>query len=664
MDIPSAFQAEWEMAKRLPTDLIAGGAKRLNEIVTDPDKSLSDVGVGFAIGSGLILLSKCPGGTALVKGFAQPMVAVAAGVDLGNRLTPAADLFRDPTKVEQVSKEVGYNLGSMVVEYPLMAAGGMGSLSASRALGGESSRVASLLRNVMPTAQFRPALALATEGGGAGLSHMSSVKTEIGYNRPNVRAEVASDKAIPAVEFPKIGEKVVKFDEAQIKYAGTRAEIETRLANITHDPTGVKIAMHDGSTVTHSSDAVTVRTAGGDKVVVGRGNPRTELSDGTVITFGDSTLPYAIRTTLKDGTELETLGLEGGVRVKQTDGTSTVIKPEASAERQAVHGDISLVKDKYGSFALRLPDNTEIGGFMLYHVGLKDGTTISSRTVDLPNGTKISKDDVKSIRADHPLNEGGKALLLTTQMTDGTTVSKLGSTLLTRLEDKTQLYMQNERLVTRSNEDVYVTRSKDAVTVRQPDGVETTLSDDGRTVVEAGSKLPPFTPLGYLPEGQFQATWPEFVKRFDTSPERHELLERLEPRLIHLKETGVQEVAIGGSFVTTKAKPNDVDGLFDPQGVNFERLKSLDLPLGMQDPALQRRTYPGINFAEFASHGTTYDAAKRFFQVSREVGVREGGNMFRKIRLGEQKIGLIVLRHDGLPSEPLKELHRMISTDA
>lgn len=113
---------------------------------------------------------------------------------------------------------------------------------------------------------------------------------------------------------------------------------------------------------------------------------------------------------------------------------------------------------------------------------------------------------------------------------------------------------------------------------------------------ERRAAIPRFTEHGYLPKGEYYPTWDEFVARYGTTSERALLLSRLEPRLIALREAGVQEVTIGGSFITNKKAPRDIDAIFDRRAVNFRRLRELDPALASERPEWQNAAYPGVGF--------------------------------------------------------------------
>lgn len=75
-----------------------------------------------------------------------------------------------------------------------------------------------------------------------------------------------------------------------------------------------------------------------------------------------------------------------------------------------------------------------------------------------------------------------------------------------------------------------------------------------------------------LPPGIHEATWQEVVQRYGTSERRNEILAGLLRALRALKAAGCRRVYIDGSFVTSKEVPEDFDGCWDVEGVDFDQL--------------------------------------------------------------------------------------------
>ena len=75
------------------------------------------------------------------------------------------------------------------------------------------------------------------------------------------------------------------------------------------------------------------------------------------------------------------------------------------------------------------------------------------------------------------------------------------------------------------------------------------------------------------------ATWAEFVDRFNFSPRRAAILGRVIIALHHLADAGVSRVFIGGSFVTSKKQPKDMDVLIDTFGADPARVHPMFIDL-------------------------------------------------------------------------------------
>ena len=71
--------------------------------------------------------------------------------------------------------------------------------------------------------------------------------------------------------------------------------------------------------------------------------------------------------------------------------------------------------------------------------------------------------------------------------------------------------------------------------------------------------IPPLTPTGHLPAGIHQASLGELTTRFGHGPARFTLLEQLAEAAPAMQAAGVRDVLVGGSFVTSKAVPGDLD---------------------------------------------------------------------------------------------------------
>ena len=89
--------------------------------------------------------------------------------------------------------------------------------------------------------------------------------------------------------------------------------------------------------------------------------------------------------------------------------------------------------------------------------------------------------------------------------------------------------------------------------------------------------MPPFTESGYLPPGIWAMSWVDFWERYGYNSRRANLLSGLMFALKLLVRSNCQTIYIGGSFITNKERPNDIDGCFDGMGID----------IGMLDPVFQ-----------------------------------------------------------------------------
>jgi len=86
---------------------------------------------------------------------------------------------------------------------------------------------------------------------------------------------------------------------------------------------------------------------------------------------------------------------------------------------------------------------------------------------------------------------------------------------------------------------------------------------------------------GLLPEGMHHADWSEFVARFGQTDRRHRQTQGLLMALLSLQTAGCKRAYIGGSFVSAKEDPGDVDYVFDAEGMDKSKL----------DPMLDRNNH-------------------------------------------------------------------------
>lgn len=107
--------------------------------------------------------------------------------------------------------------------------------------------------------------------------------------------------------------------------------------------------------------------------------------------------------------------------------------------------------------------------------------------------------------------------------------------------------------------------------------------------------IPAPNAIGELPPGMHTATLEEIEAVFVTTPRRRRLFEGLRRAIQNLHVTGVRRVFIDGSFVTTKADLNDIDGCWEwTEEVHLDLLDPVLLDFAQARRAM-RDTY-GVDF--------------------------------------------------------------------
>jgi len=107
--------------------------------------------------------------------------------------------------------------------------------------------------------------------------------------------------------------------------------------------------------------------------------------------------------------------------------------------------------------------------------------------------------------------------------------------------------------------------------------------------------IPTLHAIGALPPGMHTATLAEVEAVFVTTPRRRDLCEGLRRAVQNLSAAGVRRVFIDGSFVTTTADPNDIDGCWEwAEDVHLDLLDPLLLDFTQARQA--RREPYGVDF--------------------------------------------------------------------
>ena len=135
--------------------------------------------------------------------------------------------------------------------------------------------------------------------------------------------------------------------------------------------------------------------------------------------------------------------------------------------------------------------------------------------------------------------------------------------------------------------------------------------------------IPPFNKDGLLPPGVYWADWSELRDRFGNNPWRLRLATGFRAAIENLRDAGCRTVYLNGSFVTSKAMPNDYDACWEEAGVDPT---TLDPALLTFDAgwAAQKAKYMGELFPASIIADTAGLSFLEFFQTDKETGEPKG----------------------------------------
>ena len=128
--------------------------------------------------------------------------------------------------------------------------------------------------------------------------------------------------------------------------------------------------------------------------------------------------------------------------------------------------------------------------------------------------------------------------------------------------------------------------------------------------------IPQLNTLGELPPGIHAATLDEVEAIFAKSPKRKTLFEGLRRALENLKTAGVPRVYIDGSFVTSKAEPNDVDGCWELENIDLDRLDPVFLDFSYHRQTMKEKYSVEFFVADWVEAGSGLTFLE-FFQLNR-----------------------------------------------
>ena len=121
-------------------------------------------------------------------------------------------------------------------------------------------------------------------------------------------------------------------------------------------------------------------------------------------------------------------------------------------------------------------------------------------------------------------------------------------------------------------------------------------SYDGPTERPRQTGIPTFDANGNLPPGVHKATLSEIQAKLAWNAKREELVEGFAQAIRNLADAGVKRVWIGGSFVSEKEEPNDIDGCWDDRPGPIDVSKLDDVFLDTRPPRERMKNKYGVDF--------------------------------------------------------------------
>ncbi len=138
--------------------------------------------------------------------------------------------------------------------------------------------------------------------------------------------------------------------------------------------------------------------------------------------------------------------------------------------------------------------------------------------------------------------------------------------------------------------------------------------------------IPEFTRDGLLPVGQHEASWMEFVARYEGTPDngrRRKLMLGLAQVLVLLEQAGCQVAFVDGSFVTRERWPRDFDVCYEKQGMRGADLDPvlLDVSAGRR---AQKQRFGGEAMPDDFPIDWSGTTIREAFAYSRETRTSKG----------------------------------------
>lgn len=172
----SLVERELELFSNAPKEIWEGMKNRGQQMMDNKLLTGVEIVGAAAIGAGIAIASKNPGAIGQIARYAPRVLGVAAAADLSLRVgKPMYEAGREGGSVELAQRQLGANIGSALIDYPLMAASGFA--------GSRVARTAGLLTPETLGGQRAPISAF--EGGPAGPGNrppedfMRMIRTEV-----------------------------------------------------------------------------------------------------------------------------------------------------------------------------------------------------------------------------------------------------------------------------------------------------------------------------------------------------------------------------------------------------------------------------------------------------------------------------------------------------
>lgn len=135
--------------------------------------------------------------------------------------------------------------------------------------------------------------------------------------------------------------------------------------------------------------------------------------------------------------------------------------------------------------------------------------------------------------------------------------------------------------------------------------------------------VPNFLPNGSLPTGVHWASWEEIEARFGQTAHRRRLLKGFRLGIEQLRGAGCKTAYLDGSFVTSKALPDDFDACWDITDVDPDKIDPVFFDFANQRAA-QKARFGGEFFPAQLPEGDSGKIFLEFFQVDKDTGDAKG----------------------------------------